>query len=117
VACPICYCKECLFRTDVFDHQPERYLGWAQRKGAARLPGDATSFHLTRLMHVSISCVGCGLCTSACPAGLPVDAIFQSVARRTQALFNYVPGRDPAEPLPLAAFKQDEFSALGTSEH
>jgi formate dehydrogenase subunit beta len=115
VACPICYCKECLFRTDVFDHEPDTYLGWAERKGAARLPGDAISFQLTRLLHVAISCVGCGLCTSACPAGLPVDTLFQAVARRTQALFNYVPGRDSAEPLPTAAFKVDEFETLGNS--
>ncbi len=34
VACPVCYCKECVFGTDVFTHEPAQYLEWAGRKGA-----------------------------------------------------------------------------------
>jgi formate dehydrogenase subunit beta len=117
VACPICYCKECLFRTATFAHEPRRYFGWASRKGAARLPGDTIAFQLTRLTHVTTSCVGCGLCTSACPAHLPVDTVFQTVARETQGLFGYVPGRDIGEALPAASFRQNEFVTLGESEH
>lgn len=113
VACPICYCKECLFRTDTFQHEPRRYFGWADRKGAARLPGDAVAFQLTRLCHVTTSCVGCGMCTSACPAELPVDLLFQTVARRTQAMFDYVPGRSLDEALPPATFERKEFIDLG----
>ena len=113
VACPICYCKECLFRTDTFRHEPRRYFGWAERKGAARLPGDTLTFQLTRLCHVTTSCVGCGMCTSACPAELPVDLLFQTVARRTQALFDYVPGRSLQDPLPPATFERKEFVDLG----
>jgi formate dehydrogenase subunit beta len=113
VACPICYCKECLFRTDTFQHEPRRFFGWADRKGAARLPGDAVSFQLTRLCHVTTSCVGCGMCTSACPADLPVDLLFQTVARRTQAMFDYVAGRNLDDPLPPATFERKEFVDLG----
>ncbi len=113
VACPICYCKECLFRTDNLRFEPRHYLGGSERKGAARLPGDTVAFQLTRLCHVSTSCVGCGLCTSACPADLPVDALFQAAARRTQGLFNYVPGRSLDDPLPLATFERKEFVDLG----
>jgi formate dehydrogenase subunit beta len=113
VACPICYCKECLFRTDNMRYEPRHYLDGSERKGAARLPGDTVAFQLTRLCHVSTSCVGCGLCTSACPADLPVDALFQAVARRTQGLFDYVPGRSLDDPLPPASYERTEFSELG----
>jgi formate dehydrogenase subunit beta len=113
VVCPICYCKECLFRTDHMRHEPRHYLGLADRRGAARLPGDSVAFQLTRLCHVTASCVGCGLCTSGCPADLPVDALFQAVARRTQALFDYVPGRSLEDPLPPATFERKEFVDLG----
>jgi formate dehydrogenase subunit beta len=113
VACPICYCKECLFRTDTMAYEPERYFGWAKRKGAARLPGDIVAFQLTRLSHVTASCVGCGLCTSACPADLPVDTMFQAVARKTQALFEYVPGRSIEDALPGVTYRQEEFVSLG----
>lgn len=112
-ACPICYCKQCLFRTRTFEHEPRRFFGWAERKSATRLPGDTATFQLTRLSHVTTSCVGCGLCTSACPADLPVDRLFQMVARETQALFDYVPGRDLEELLPTATFRQDEFVEMG----
>ena len=113
VACPICYCKECLFRTETFAHEPRRYFGWAERKGAARLPGDAVAFQLTRLCHVTTSCVGCGMCTSACPADLPVDLLVQTVARRTQARFDYGPGRSLDEALPPSTFERKEFIDLG----
>lgn len=113
VACPICYCKECLFRTETLTHEPRTFFGWASRKGAARLPGDTVAFQLTRMSHVSTSCVGCGLCTSACPADLPVDSVFQAVARRTQGLFDYVPGRSLDDPLPPATFNRSEFVELG----
>jgi formate dehydrogenase subunit beta len=112
-ACPLCYCKECLFRTDALRQEPSRLLGLAERRGTARLPGDAMTFQLTRLNHVSTSCVGCGVCSSACPAHLPVDSLFQAVARATQALFEYQPGRSLEDPLPTTTFAREEFVALG----
>jgi formate dehydrogenase subunit beta len=117
VVCPICYCKECLFRTATMEYEPDRYFRWAKRKGVARLPGDTIAFQLTRLAHVSVSCVGCGVCTSGCPSHLPIDTLFQTVARRTQALIDYVPGHNIEDPLPRASYRQEEFVELGRSEH
>jgi len=108
-ACPICYCKECIFRSATFDHPPAAYQGWLQRHGALRLPADTVLFHLTRLNHMSASCVGCGVCSSACPNGLPVAQVFRAVGREVQALFDYVPGRSVDDELPLAVFREDEL--------
>lgn len=111
--CPICYCKTCLFETASFEHEPDHFLQMAQRKGAARLPGDTLLFHLTRLMHMSASCVGCGMCTSACPAELPVSTIFSAIGAQVQSVFNYYPGRSTAEPLPLTTFQIQEWMEIG----
>jgi formate dehydrogenase subunit beta len=72
VACPVCYCKECVFVTDVFDHEPAQYLRWARRKGVIKMPTDTAFYHLTRLVHMSTACIGCGQCSNACPNNVPV---------------------------------------------
>jgi len=111
--CPICYCKTCLFKSPVFDHEPAQYMNWANRKGAYRLPADTMLFHLTRLNHMVLSCIGCGMCTSACPTELPVGQVFRAIGQQVQAVFEYVPGRDAEEPLPLVTFREDEWMEVG----
>ena len=107
--CPLCYCRECIFRTETFDHHPSDYERWADRKGAVRLPADTLLFHLTRLNHIVTSCVGCGLCDSACPSDLPVARVFRAVGQKVQGIFEYVPGRDLAEEIPISTFREDEL--------
>jgi len=111
--CPLCYCKTCLFKSPVFDHEPAQYMNWAQRKGAYRLPADTMLFHLTRLNHMVLSCVGCGMCTSACPADLPVGQVFRAIGQQVQGVFEYAPGHSVAEPLPLITFREDEWMEVG----
>jgi formate dehydrogenase subunit beta len=111
--CPICYCKTCLFKSQVFDHEPVQYANWARRKGAYRMPADTMLFHLTRLNHMVLSCVGCGMCTSDCPADLPVSAVFRAIGQDTQEVFDYEPGRDVEEPLPLITFEEEEWMEVG----
>ncbi|NIN69924.1 MAG: formate dehydrogenase [Anaerolineae bacterium] len=108
-ACPICYCKECIFETDTFRHPSDRYLMWAGRKGAARMPSDTVLYQLTRMNHMVSSCVGCGMCESACPSDLPLALIFRAAGEKVQELFGYLPGGSLEEELPVATFKEDEF--------
>jgi formate dehydrogenase subunit beta len=111
--CPICYCKTCVFKSEVFDHEPMQFINWAKQKGAYRLPSDTVLFHMTRLNHMGLSCVGCGMCTEACPAELPVGMVFRAIGQRLQQTFDYAPGRSVSEPLPLITFKADEWSEVG----
>jgi formate dehydrogenase subunit beta len=109
VACPVCYCKECVFVTDVFNHDPSQYLRWANRKGAIKMPTDTLFFHLTRLAHMSTACVGCGQCSNACPNDIPVMELFRTVAERTQQAFEYEAGKSIEQEPPLSVFYEDEF--------
>jgi len=93
--------------------EAEKYLGWAEKRGTIRMPTDTLLFHLTRMNHMAISCVGCGMCQEACPNDIPVSNIFRLVGSRVQKIFDYVPGRSLEEELPLATFKEDELQEVG----
>jgi formate dehydrogenase subunit beta len=112
VACPVCYCKECVFVTDVFNHDPSQYLQWANRKGSIKMPTDTLFFHLTRLAHMSTACVGCGQCSNACPNDIAVMELFRTVAHTTQQAFEYQAGESFDQEPPLAVFYEDEFSEV-----
>jgi formate dehydrogenase subunit beta len=113
INCPICYCKECIFRTPTFEHDSQLFFQWAERKGSVRLLPDTLLFHLTRLNHMVTSCIGCGMCTDVCPVDIPVGTVFRSVGEKAQAIFDYHPGRSLEEAAPVQEFREDELTALG----
>jgi len=112
VACPVCYCKECVFVTDTFRHPGDTYSSWGDRRGFMKMPTEILLYHLTRMTHMSSLCVGCGQCTSACPNDIPLAELFGSVANRVQARFDYHPGRSLDEPQPLAVFYDEELTEV-----
>lgn len=111
--CPLCYCRECLFDSPTFEWEADRYLAWARRRGALRMPTDTLLFHLTRMNHVAACCVGCGLCSDACPNDVPVFRLFRLVGARTQGVLGYVPGWSLEDELPLSTFREAEFEEVG----
>ena len=107
--CPVCYCKSCVMDSSTMEHPSERYLRWVKRRSMVKMPVDTLFYHMTRMAHMSTSCVGCGQCSSGCPMGIKVAEIFMAVSRRTQRLLDYVPGRSLDEPIPLATFREEEL--------
>ncbi len=110
--CPMCYCKECFIDSPTFEWGADKYLEWATKKGALRMPTDTLLFHLTRLQHMVTSCVGCGMCQEACPNDLPVFGLFRMVGSKVQKVFDYVPGRSVEDELPLVIYKERELEWL-----
>ncbi len=45
----------------------DKYMNWADKHEFFKIPGDTLMFHMTRMLHMSALCVGCGQCSSACP--------------------------------------------------
>jgi formate dehydrogenase subunit beta len=117
INCPICYCRECIFRTPTFEHESQLLFQWADRKGTVRLLPDMLLFHLTRMNHMATSCVGCGVCSDVCPVEIPVATAFRAVAERAQAIFDYHPGRSLEEAAPVQEFREEELTALGKRPH
>lgn len=108
MACPVCYCKECVFMTDVFVHDPETMIRRSMKHGSVKLPADTSMYHLTRLAHMSHACVGCGHCSSVCPSSIPVADIFRTIAAQVQELYDYEPGRDVEEPIPYLMYEKQD---------
>lgn len=112
-ACPICYCKECLFDSSVFDAEAYKFLRKAEIKGLFKMPTDALLFQLGRMNHMILSCVKCGLCEQACPNLIPLMDVFIPVAENAQKEFDYHPGKDKTEKIPMIVYREDEFLEVG----
>ena len=110
--CPICYCRECLFNSPTFEMEADRYMGLAQKRGAARMPADMLLFHITRMAHMASSCVQCGMCDEACPVEVPVFRLFKATSAQVQDLLNYEAGRDLEEEIPIATFREEELDKV-----
>lgn len=111
--CPICYCKECLFDSSVFDAEAYKYLKKSESKGLYKMPDDSLLFHLGRMNHMILSCVKCGLCEQACPMEIALMDVFIPTAENSQKEFGYHPGKDPKEKIPMIVYREDEYVDVG----
>ena len=107
--CPICYCKLCEFESPDAEYKPSTFETELKKRGGVRIPPGIIYYQLGRLTHIGISCVGCGACDDVCPMDIPVSTIFKKVGESVQKLFDYVPGRDVEEKIPLVTFEKEEF--------
>ncbi len=111
--CPVCYCRQCFFESEVFDRELDDYVRISRRKGLNRMPAGTMLYHLTRMNHMMTSCVQCGICEESCPVGIGLTVLYKKVSRNAQAEFDYLSGRSLEEPLPLSTFREDEFREIG----
>jgi coenzyme F420-reducing hydrogenase delta subunit/ferredoxin len=87
--CPLCYCERCI----ADKNRPVAIDTSATPKGNF-------AWHITRAFHLAGRCVGCGECSRACPAGIPLGLLNLTLARAAEKHFGYQAGMDPkVEPL------------------
>ena len=110
--CPICYCRQCYFDSEVSKFNSDNYFQRAEKRGGLRFPPDNILFHSGRMTHMNLSCVSCGMCEDACPVSIPVAQIFSYVGDKTQKAFEYQPGRNRGEPLPLKTYQTEELQEI-----
>jgi formate dehydrogenase subunit beta len=110
--CPICYCRLCEFDSRLNEYTPLNYETELHKRGGVRVPPNTATFHIGRLVHMGISCVGCGMCSDVCPVDIPVSKVFKKVGEATQHMFDYLPGRDVEESIPLTTFEEQELAEV-----
>lgn len=114
--CPVCYCKLCYINSDEKDKLPLTWKKQLAREGSLRIPDDTIMYHLVRLLHVGVMCVGCGMCSDVCPTDIPIASIFTTIGGHMQEAIEYVPGKNLEEPMPLAVVNPDDFTAATETE-
>ncbi len=110
--CPICFCQECFFDSPALYGNSITYSMRANRMSGLAFPENKLLFHLGRMNHMSVSCVGCGACEDACPAEIPVSLMFSAAGDELKKLFNYKPGRNLEEKIPFTCYEHDELHSF-----
>ncbi len=61
------------------------------------------------MSHMALSCVNSGACEDGCPMDVPVAQVFSFIGDTVQKMFDYIPGKDRNEPIPILTYKEDEL--------
>ena len=96
-ACPMCYCPRCFV-----DESAPKWIDTGQDES------DVQIFQLVRALHLAGRCTDCGACVSACPMGVDIRNLLQRLEKSVLDKFGHVVGAKPDEPMPLAAYTQED---------
>ncbi|NIP37169.1 MAG: hypothetical protein GWN39_13960, partial [Thermoplasmata archaeon] len=107
--CPVCYCNECFFESQTFRYEGDKMMLWAKNRGGLQMPTDKAMFHLGRMAHMVLTCVYCGMCSQACPAGIDVSAVFGFTSFQVFREFGASASVNLSTPLPQAVYREDEL--------
>jgi len=92
-SCPMCYCEQCIADSN----QPQWVPVPPHTLGNLE-------WHVARAMHLAGRCVGCGACSKACPAGIPLGLMNQFLAELVEKEFGQRAGMATKLDYPLSVF-------------
>jgi len=110
--CPICYCSLCEFDSLRSEYEAEKFKIELHKRGGVRTPPGSIAFQIGRMTHMNLSCVGCGMCSDVCPVDIPVASIFKKTGKAVQDLFEYTPGKDIEEKIPVTTYEEEELTSV-----
>lgn len=110
--CPICYCRLCEFDSPRSEYEAEKYETELRKRGGVRIPPGSIAFQIGRMIHIGLSCVSCGMCSDVCPADIPVASIFRKTGKAVQDVFEYIPGKDVEDKIPVTTFEEEELTSV-----
>lgn len=110
--CPICYCRLCEFDSLRSEYKAEKYEIELHKRGGVRIPPGSIAFQIGRMTHMNLSCVGCGMCSDVCPVDIPVASIFRKTGKAVQDLFEYIPGKNVEDKIPVTTFEEEELTSV-----
>ncbi len=80
------------------------------------MPGEVppnAMFPMIRIAHVMDSCLNCGQCQDACPAGIPLTRLIFMLNKELYGIFKYQPGLDITSRPPLRSITDEELTMPG----
>ena len=96
-ACPLCYCTRCVVEVNC----PQWVQSWSA-------PLTNMEWQINRVMHMAGRCVGCGACKRACPVGIPIHLLTQSMMEDLHNEFGVVPGTPNEAGNVLSTYKVED---------
>ena len=96
-ACPICYCTRCVIESN----QPQ----WipVAPTGIGNL-----EWHIVRAMHLAGRCLNCGYCAEACPVGIRLNLLTQTLTDEIGGDFGVEAGFSAKREYALSTFKPED---------
>ena len=96
-ACPLCYCTRCIVEVNC----PQWIQPWSTSLSNME-------WQINRVMHMAGRCTGCGACKQACPVGIPIHLMTQSMMEDIRNEFGIAPGSINRSGNVLSTFKAED---------